>query len=132
MVLVTESERQRSAGSSNGKAYRPHRCAATTPTWRRFLRAHASTTLACDFFHVDCALALQRLCVFFVLEVGSRYVDILGVTTNPDGPGNTQRARNLLMDLSERANRFKFLIRDRAGQFHRHLRHRADRRRPPC
>jgi hypothetical protein len=26
--------------------------------------------LTCDFFHVDCALTLQRLYVFFVLEVG--------------------------------------------------------------
>lgn len=24
--------------------------------------------LACDFFHVDCALTLQRLYVFFVIE----------------------------------------------------------------
>jgi putative transposase len=30
--------------------------------------------LACDFLHVDCALTMHRLYVFFVLEVGSRDV----------------------------------------------------------
>jgi putative transposase len=86
-------------------------------TWRRFLRTQTSTTLACDFFHVDCALILQRLYVFFAIEVGSRYVHILGITANPDGPWTVQQARNLLMDLGERAEQFTVLIRDRAGQF---------------
>jgi putative transposase len=46
--------------------------------------------LAVDFFHIDCAVTLRRLYVVFALEVGDRYLYVLGRPVIRTGPWTTQ------------------------------------------
>jgi hypothetical protein len=53
---------------------------------------------------------LRRLYVLVFICIGSRRIEYIACTTNPDGAWMVQQARNLLMDLDDRGQRPQFLI----------------------
>jgi putative transposase len=87
-------------------------------SWHEFLRAHARSAIACDFFTVD-TLWLGRLYVLFFIELGSRRVHLAGCSANPSGSWVAQQARNLSWSLAERSEPLRFLIHDRDSKFTR-------------
>ncbi len=87
-------------------------------SWRQFLRSHARSMLACDFFTVE-TLWRGRLYVLFFIELGSRRVHVAGCSANPDGPWTTQQARQLAWSLPECPRPIRFLIHDRDSKFSR-------------
>jgi transposase len=88
------------------------------PSWRQFLTAQAKAVLAVDFVHVDTVL-LKRIYALIAVEHGSRQAHLVGVTAHPSGEWATQAARNLMIDLADRATSVKFLLRDQDSRFTR-------------
>jgi putative transposase len=86
------------------------------PTWKQFLAAQAHAMLACDFFTVD-TVFLTRIYVLFFIEIATRQVHVVGVSAHPTGAWVAQQARNLLIDLDERADALRYLLPDRDAKF---------------
>jgi putative transposase len=85
-------------------------------SWRDFLRQHAATTLACDFFTVETAW-LKRIYVLFFLSLASRRIEFVACSPNPTGAWTAQQARNLLMASDDRQQPLRFLIHDLDAKF---------------
>jgi putative transposase len=72
--------------------------------------------VACDFFTVD-TVFLQRIYALFFIELATRRVYLAGVTAHPTGAWVAQQARNVLIDVEDRVDRLRFLLRDRDSKF---------------
>jgi putative transposase len=87
----------------------------THPSWRAFLRAQASSMLACDFLTVE-TIFLQRIYVLFFISLATRRIEYVACSSNPGRRWGTQQARNLVMQLGDEQS-FRFLIHDRDTKF---------------
>jgi hypothetical protein len=88
-------------------------------TWKRFMTSHWDTLCACDFFSVA-ALGITgtvRYMVFFVIEIKSRAVEIVGIAIDPGEEWMKQVARNLTDPVDEFLRGAMYLIHDRDPLF---------------
>jgi putative transposase len=81
-----------------------------------FLRTHAESILACDFFTVD-TVWLRRLYVLVFISIGSRRVEYFACTSKPNTGWMLQQARNLVMELDAHDRDVRFVIHDRDAKF---------------
>jgi hypothetical protein len=85
-------------------------------SWRQLLRQQTATMLACDFLTVE-TVWLTRIYVLFFVSLERRRIEFIASTSNPDGRWVAQQARNLLMQLADRGQRFRILLHDRDSKF---------------
>ena len=93
-------------------------------TWANFLRRHASTLWACDFFTKQ-VLTMRGWIDYYVLffiHLETRQVHILGVTANPNNEWMKQQARNLCVFFGDLDKPPEYIIHDADTKFTRDFR----------
>ncbi len=83
-------------------------------SWKTFLKAQASAIVVSDFFSVD-SVFLRRFYVLLYMELASRRIVWVAVTSNPDGAWVAQQSRNLVWQLEGSAVRV--VIHDHDAKF---------------
>jgi hypothetical protein len=80
----------------------------STQSWMTFVRNHSKSIIACDFFVVVTA-TFRLVYVFIVMEIGTRRILHLNVTTHPNAEWTMQQFRECLTG----EERYRFVIHDR-------------------
>src|SRR5881397_1905100 len=91
----------------------------TTTTWKEFIRTHLDLLVATDFFTAEVWTlgGLVTYYVLFFIHLGSRKVQIAGVTPHPNEAWMVQVARNLTMEEWGFLSPGQYLIHDRDGKY---------------
>jgi transposase InsO family protein len=84
--------------------------------WSTFLRNHARSIVACDFFVAVVTATFRMLYVFVVIEHGTRRLTHVNVTSYPGAEWTLRQLREVLTP-----DRHRHLIHDRDRIFSRHL-----------
>ena len=88
-------------------------------SWDQFLKRHAETLWACDFFSqpVWTVKGIRTFFVLFVIHVKTRQVKVLGFTRRPNHPWVTSRGRELREFFDSQPVKPTILFRDGDGKF---------------
>jgi transposase InsO family protein len=88
-------------------------------SWRTFLKAHAGVLCAADFLSVEVwtARGLVTHYVLFAIDIGSRMVEVLGITPHPDSDVMAQVARNVTDPVDGFLRRKRYFLIDRDSKF---------------
>ena len=88
-------------------------------TWRRFIRLHLDTLVACDFFtkNVVTPFGIRVAYCLAFIHVGTRRVFLNPLTYHPNEQWVKQQARNVMMWFEDNHIHARFLIHDRDTKF---------------
>jgi putative transposase len=88
-------------------------------TWDEFLKRHAQSLWACDFFSAKVWTlgGLVDIFVLFFIHIGTRRVHLAGLTAHPNRAWVVQQARNLSMVFAEEPVKPRMLLRDHDSKF---------------
>jgi putative transposase len=91
----------------------------TTTTWKEFIRTHLEVLVATDFFTAEVWTlgGLVTYYVLFFLHLGSRKVQVAGVTPHPNEAWMVQVARNVTMEEWGFLSPGQYLIHDQDGKY---------------